>query len=284
MARNPAASTPRTPGFALAARPAATPNEPERIGVPAARAVVTVLGMLAAWQALVVLFAPPPFILPDPLRVFRSLVERRDLLLAHGLVTIAEILAGLVLGAVAGCAFGILVAAWAPARRWLEPLLVGSQALPVFALAPILVLWFGYGFASKVAMATLVIFFPVAIAAQDGIARTDPVMVLAARSLGLSDLQILRFIRLPLALPTIATSLRIAAAIAPIGAIIGEWVGAAAGLGFVMLQANARMQTDLMFAAVMVLCVIAVALHRAVGAALDLCLPWIAPPQPGESP
>lgn len=241
----------------------------------AARAAATVIGLLGAWQALVTLLAPPAFILPPPLRVLRSLVERRDLLLEHGAITLGEILAGLLLGSLLGCIAGLAVAAWPFARRWLQPALIASQSLPVFTLAPILVLWLGYGFASKVAMAALIIFFPVAVAAQDGLANTPRELIDVARSLGASPLGVLLRVRLPAALPALASGLRIAAAIAPIGAVIGEWVGAAGGLGFVMMQANARMQTDLMFAAVLVLAAIAIALHAAVDLLLARCMPWL---------
>lgn len=242
----------------------------------AARALTTLIGLLGLWHALVLLLAPPAFILPPPSRVLATLVERRHLLLDHGTITLGEILAGLVLGSILGCLAGLVIAAWPPARRWLQPTLVASQSLPVFTLAPILVLWLGYGFASKVAMAALIIFFPVAVAAQDGLANTPRALIDVARSLGASPLGVLLLVRLPAALPALASGLRIAAAIAPIGAVIGEWVGAAGGLGFVMMQANARMQTDLMFAAVLVLAAIAIALHAAVDLLITHCMPWLA--------
>ena len=129
------------------------------------------------------------------------------------------------------------------------PLLVVSQALPVFALAPLLVLWLGYGMASKVAMAVLIIFFPVTAAFLDGLRRTEPGWLELARTMDARPLAILAQIRVPAALPALASGLRVAAAVAPIGAVIGEWVGSSAGLGYLMLHANARMQVDLMFAA-----------------------------------
>ncbi len=129
------------------------------------------------------------------------------------------------------------------------PLLVISQAIPVFALAPILVLWLGYGMASKIAMAVLIIFFPVASSFYHGLRRTEPDLLELARVMDAGTYGVMRFIVIPSAIPSFAAGLRVAAAVAPIGAIVGEWVGSSAGLGYYMLHANARMQIDNMFAA-----------------------------------
>ena len=243
----------------------------------ALRAAALAAAALAAWQALVILAALPPWILPGPDRVAAALVARAGFLAGHAAVTLAEIALGLGLGAALGAAVALALAASTGVRRWLLPLVVASQAVPVFALAPLLVLWFGYGLASKVAMASLIVFFPVAAAGWDGLARTPAVLVRQARALGFGRGAILWRVRMPAALPAFASGLRIAAAVAPIGAVIGEWVGASSGLGFVMTQANARMQVDLMFAALAVLAVIAIGVHAAVDRALLLLLPWHRP-------
>lgn len=155
------------------------------------------------------------------------------------------------------------------------PLLLLSQAVPVFALAPLLVLWFGFGIASKVVMAVLVIFFPVTAAFADGLRRTAPGWLDLARTMGASPLAILRHVRLPAAMPAFGAGLRIATAIAPIGAVIGEWVGASAGLGYVMLNANARIETDVMFAALFVLALMTVLLWTLVDRLLRRLLYWV---------
>jgi putative hydroxymethylpyrimidine transport system permease protein len=216
----------------------------------------------------------PPYILPGPERVAAALAAHGPELAEHAGVTVAEILLGLGLGTALGCLSAVLIAAFRPARRWLLPVLVVSQAIPVFALAPILVLWLGYGLASKVAMATLIIYFPVTAAFFDGLRRTDPGWLDLARTMGGSRFSILRHIRIPAALPALSSGIRVATAVAPIGAVVGEWVGSSAGLGYLMLQANARMQVDLMFAALFVLAVFAVALYSAVDRALRRVLPW----------
>jgi putative hydroxymethylpyrimidine transport system permease protein len=197
-----------------------------------------------------------------------------QLLIAHAVVTGSEIALGLVLGCLLGCVSAVLVASSPPVRRWLMPVLVVSQAIPVFALAPALVLWLGYGLLSKVAMATLIIYFPVTAAFFDGLRRTDPGWLDLARTMGGSRWRILRHVRIPAALPALSSGIRVATAVAPIGAIVGEWVGSSAGLGYLMLQSNARLQIDVMFAALLVLALMAVGLYFIVDAGLRRVLPW----------
>jgi len=238
------------------------------------RPVIILLTLVGLWQAAVWISGAPAYILPGPARVAAMLVARWPELLEHATLTLAEIVLGLALGTLLGMASALVIAWFRPARHWLMPVLVVSQAIPVFALAPILVLWLGYGMASKVAMATLIIYFPVTAAFFDGLRRTEPGWLDLARTMGGSRLSILRHIRIPAALPALTSGLRVATAVAPIGAVVGEWVGSSGGLGYLMLQANARMQIDLMFAALFVLGVFAVGLYYAVDWALRRALPW----------
>lgn len=238
------------------------------------RPLLVFVALCLVWQAVVVAFEMPRFILPPPLRVAAALVERWDLLLHHALITLLEIVLGLAAGAALGFASALTLAYWAPARRWLLPVLVVSQAIPVFAIAPLLVLWFGYGLASKVVAATLIIYFPVTSAFYDGLRRTDPGFLDLAHVMGAGRWRMLMQIRLPAALPALASGLRVATVVAPIGAVFGEWVGASAGLGYLILQANARMQIDLLFAALVVLGVGAVALYYLVDALLRRLVAW----------
>lgn len=240
----------------------------------AVRALVTFVVLLLVWQAVVVATGVPRFILPSPLAVGTTLVAQHAVLAKHSAVTMAEILLGLFLGTASGVGAALLLAHMRMMRRWLLPLLIVSQAIPVFALAPILVLWLGYGMVSKVAMATLIIFFPVLSAFWDGLRRTEPGWLDLARTMGATPIRVLWHIRIPAALPALASGLRMAAAIAPIGAVVGEWVGASSGLGMLMLQANARMQTDMMFAALAVLACLAVTLYAGTDALLRRALPW----------
>lgn len=239
------------------------------------RGAVTLGGLLLVWHGAYELTGRQPYLLPSPLHTFQTLVARADLIARHAWITGLEIILGLLAGIILGTASALALASFAPVRRWLLPVLVVSQAIPVFAIAPLLVLWLGYGLGSKVAMATLIIYFPVTAALFDGLRRTDPGWLDLAQVMGGGRWRTLLHVQLPAALPAFASGLRVATAVAPIGAIVGEWVGSAGGLGYLMLHANARMQVDLMFAALFVLAVFAVALYALVDAALRRALPWL---------
>lgn len=230
--------------------------------------------LLFVWYAGVRLFDPPPFILPGPQRVFLVLIERFDSLIYHAGITLVEILLGLLLGTLLGVATALLINSFGFARRHIMPVVVASQALPVFAIAPLLVLWFGLGLGSKIAMATLIIYFPVASALNDGLTRAQGNLVDLAKLMGATPLQTLIQFRLPAAMPSLASGLRVAAAVAPIGAIVGEWVGASGGLGYVINQANARMQTDTVFAGLFLLIIMVIVLRFIVDKALDRLVHW----------
>ena len=241
------------------------------------RPLITALGLLVGWEVLVWATGVPTYILPPPSRVALVMVERFDLLLGEAAWTATEMVLGLALGLVLGAALAIVFAASMAWRRWALPLVIVSQAIPVIAIAPLLVLWLGYGMASKVAMAALVIFFPVVSALYDGLRRTEPGWLDLARTMEASPRATLLQIRLPAALPAFASGARIAAAVAPIGAVIGEWVGASAGLGFLMTQSLARGQTPLAFAALVVLCLLGLALYHAVDRLARRLVPWQLP-------
>lgn len=238
------------------------------------RPVLVLTGLLTLWQAAVSTFAIASFILPGPLAVIAVAAERADIIAGHALVTLSEILLGLLFGTLLGGASALVMAYFRRARAWVLPVLVVSQAVPVFALAPVLVLWFGYGVAPKVAMATLIIYFPVTAAFYDGLRRTEPGWIDLAHTMGASKAAILRQIRIPAALPAFASGLRVAAAVAPIGAVVGEWVGSSAGLGYYMLLMNGRVQTDAMFAALLALALMAVTIYFLIDTALRRAISW----------
>lgn len=228
------------------------------------RSLVWALGVLGAWQGLVVATGVPPFILPGPVRVLETLFESRTLIAGHALVTMGEVLLGLVLGAILGFATAIGIASSDRMRGVLLPILVFTQTIPVFALAPLLTLWLGYGLWSKVVMALIIIYFPVTSAFSDALLRTPPGWIDMARVMGATPLRMMLRIKIPAALPGLASGLRLGAVYAPIGAIIGEWVGASQGLGYLMLLANGRAKTDLMFAALITLAVLTLCLHAGI--------------------
>ena len=240
----------------------------------ALRLILLAAGLIGIWQLLVTVTQVPPYILPGPLPVALALMEQWPVLLTHLWTTAFEIIAGLLIGTLLGtsCALSMIISPLL--KRWMQPVLVISQAVPVFALAPILVLWFGYGMASKIAMAVLIIFFPVAASFYQGMRRTNPDLLELARIMGAPLLATLRHIVIPSALPAFGAGLRVAAAVAPIGAVVGEWVGSSSGLGFYMLHANARMQVDVMFAALAMLSLTALLVYFSVDYLLDKIIYW----------
>jgi putative hydroxymethylpyrimidine transport system permease protein len=231
------------------------------------RAVWIVLSAAFAvglWQAVVSLTGVPPFILPAPAKVLDTLIGSRELIAGHAVITMTEVVAGLIAGSALGFATALHLMISPTARKLLMPIMVFSQAIPVFALAPVLTLWLGYGIWSKIVMTILIIYFPVASSFLDGLQRVEPGYLDLARTMKATPNQVLMRIRLPAALPSFGSGLKLAAVYAPIGAVIGEWVGASGGLGYLMLLANGRAKIDLMFAALFVLAVFTIAVHALV--------------------
>lgn len=238
--------------------------------------LVSLTLLLLAWQLVVTLSGIPHFLLPAPAAIVRTLFSQIHTLSLHTAITAFEIIAGLLCGCLLGIGSAVLLTLSRQLRHWLLPIMVISQSLPVFALAPLLTLWFGYGMGSKVVMAILIIYFPVVAATFDGLRHTSTAMLDLARTMNATPTAILLQIRLPAALPSIASGVRVATSVAPIGAVVGEWVGSSQGLGYLMLQANGRMQTDMMFAALLCLCLLAFLLYTLVNRLLDRCLYWVA--------
>lgn len=230
----------------------------------AAGRILLLFGMLLGVWVLASEAGVPSFILPRPLQVATALWQDGPYLIGHFGITLTEIVLGFFLGTTTGAAFAILMAVCPPIAQFLRPTLVISQAIPVFALAPILVLWFGFGMTPKIVMAALIIFFPVATSFYDGLARVHPALFDLARTMRASTYGTFVHLAIPAALPSLASGLRVAAAVAPIGAVVGEWVGSAGGLGFVMLNANSRARPDLAFAALALLCALSVTLWASI--------------------
>jgi len=233
-----------------------------------------ILIILTTWQFLVTITSIPAYILPTPTSVIGATISNVDTIWAHAIITFIEMISGLIIGTILGSFSALILCYYRPMRQWLMPILVISQAIPVFALAPILVLWLGYGMISKVAMAVLIIYFPVTAAFFDGLKNTNHGYVDLSHTMGASKRSTLMHIKVPAALPAFASGLRVATAMAPIGAIVGEWVGSSEGLGYLMLHANGRMQIDVMFAALLVLAVMSITLYYTVDASLKRILFW----------
>lgn len=238
------------------------------------RPIVILFGLVLIWQTIVLVTGVPAYILPGPMSVAEAFLSHTGPLFEHAMTTLLEIIAGLLIGTLLGASNALVMIASRSLKRWLLPVLVISQAIPVFALAPLLVLWLGYGMSSKIAMAVLIIFFPVTAAFYDGMRSTEPEWLELAQVMNAKPMAIIRHVRIPAALPAFASGLRVATAVAPIGAVVGEWVGSSRGLGFYMLHANARMQIDIMFAALSLLCIVSLMLYFLVDRAMIKIVYW----------
>ena len=238
------------------------------------RILVTFLVIIIFWYIICLLFELPSFILPSPNLVAIALFNNFFEILNHSSITLLEILLSLFFGIVLGSFFAVLISLSERLKRWIMPLLLASQSIPVFALAPILVLWFGYGISSKVIIGTIIVFFPIASNFSDALNKIPKEYIHAGQTLGFSKLQIFNLIKLPNALPGLFSGIRVGACFAPIGAVVGEWIGGSQGLGSYMIYSNARLQIDNMFAALIILIVITISLYHLIDLILKKLIWW----------
>jgi ABC-type nitrate/sulfonate/bicarbonate transport system permease component len=230
--------------------------------------------VVGVWEAYCRLAGVSPVVLPAPSRILEQLWAFRGDAVRHTLPTLTETATGLAVSVVVSVAAAVLMDRFATVRRALAPLLVASQTVPVVAIAPLLVLWFGFGLAPKVLIVVLVTFFPVTIALLGGFAAASGEATDLLRSLGASRGQLFRKLRWPAALPSFFTGLRIAATYGVIGAVFGEYVGAYEGLGIWMQLSQNAFRTDLVFAAILLAAVLSVALFGLVVVLERLVIPW----------
>lgn len=216
----------------------------------------------------------PDFLVPSPAEIANSLWDERTLLLEYGWVTLQEIVLGFLLAIVVGVAFAVTMHFSRTIRLAAYPLVVASQTIPIVVISPILVIWFGFGLTPKLLIIALICFFPVTVATVDGLRSVDPAAIKLMRTLYASRVQIFWRVEAPAALPAFFSGARIAVAIAPIGAVFAEWVGANEGLGRLIFIGTANYQVDLTFAAVFVLSLIAIALYALVAIAERRIVSW----------
>jgi putative hydroxymethylpyrimidine transport system permease protein len=216
--------------------------------------------LAASWDLIADALDIEPFLVPSPAEIADSLWEDRKLLFDNAWVTLQEVVLGLAIALVIGYALALALHRSPTLYRAFYPLIVASQTVPVIAIAPILVVWFGFGIGPKLAIIALVCFFPVTVNTLDGLRATDPALVRMMRTLDADRGAIRRRVEMPASLPYFFSGAKIAAAVAVIGAVFGEWSGADEGLGHLILTSQAQLQTARVFAAVVVLSLIAIAL------------------------
>lgn len=230
--------------------------------------------LIAVWELAARSLDIDNYILPAPTEVIKSFANDRSLLLDDSWVTLQEIVMGFAISIVVGLGFAFLLHLSETLRRAVYPLLIASQTVPVIVLAPILVIIFGYDIRPKLAIVALVCFFPIVVNTLDGLRSVDPDLIKMMRTLDGARWSIFRRVELPSSLPFAFSGARVAATIAAIGAIFGEWVGSNAGLGHLMIQATAQLQTARVFAAIVILTIFAVGLFGLVVILEQWLVPW----------
>ncbi len=234
--------------------------------------LLVLLGL--CWEASVHFFKIPVYMLPGPWKILKVMWQRMDLLAFHALVTLMEIGLGFLAALVLGLTLAILIHSSQILERAFLPLIISSQTVPVFAIAPLLILWFGYGIGSKVVMTAIIVFFPIVINTVEGLKAADPDTLALLKILEATPWQVFFKVRVPQALPFVFSGVKIGVAVSVIGAVIGEWVGARQGLGYLMIHANAQLQVELVFASIFWLSLIGIGLYGIVTVMERVLVPW----------
>jgi NitT/TauT family transport system permease protein len=237
-------------------------------------AALTLLTLVALWELLVRGFNTPDWLLPAPSSIAIALVEWRGELLRHSLVTLYETLLGFALSIAISIPLAVAVVHSAILRNTIYPILLAFQSVPKVAIAPLLLLWMGFGMLPKIAVVFLVCFFPIIVATATGLSAVPAPLMELIRSLSASTIQTFLKIRFPTAMPYIFVGLKVAITLAVIGAVIGEFVGSEDGLGYVILVSTSQSRTPLAFAALVLLTVISIALYYGVAFIERIAVPW----------
>jgi len=255
---------------AYAARRAQAMRSAARYGPP----VALMLSLIVLWQLATALWDIEAWLLPSPLAIARAAIEARGLLWGHVWETVKETIVGFAIALAVGWTLGVLIDLSPTVRSALYPVLVVSQTIPTIAIAPLLVIWFGYGILPKLIVVALICFFPVVINTADGLRSADPDLVALLRTMGASRRDVFLKVRLPGALPSIIGGVKIAITYSVVGAIMGEWVGASRGLGIFMLRATNSFRTDWVFVSIGITALLSVLLFSLVGLVERWALPW----------
>ena len=241
---------------------------------PGLRPFWLVLMLIVLWDLLIRLFKIPPYLIPNPLSVAKQLVAEWPMLLRETLPTLYATLGGFALSALIGVPIAMWIAYSRVVESFVYPLLVFSQSVPKVAIAPLFVVWFGFGIVPKIIAAFLLGFFPVVVATVQGFKSVESDVIDLARSMGANPFKVFLKFRLPTALPSIFSGLKVSVTLAVVGAVVGEFVGSNSGIGYVMQKATGTFDLPLMFAALTVLSAIGVVLFVAVDVVERLMIPW----------
>lgn len=236
--------------------------------------VVAVVALLGLWQLVCMTGWIPPYMLPSPIKVLQAFISELPLLWENSLITLQEAFLGLLLGVSVGFLVAVLMDTFDILYKAFYPLLIITQTIPSVAIAPLLVLWFGYEMTPKIVLIVISTFFPVTVGLLDGFRSADKDAIGLMRSMGANRLQIFRYIKFPSALPQLFSGLRIAAAYSVVGAVISEWLGGFGGLGVYMTRVKKAFAFDKMFAVIFLISAISLLLIALVGFVEKKCMPY----------
>jgi len=236
--------------------------------------LLVIAGLLLLWEILVSINDVPKGILPPPSKIMQESFFLREQLMGHALTTMTEAVVGLVLAALLGTVVAGALASLAILRKALLPILVISQNIPMMILAPLIVVWFGFGIEPKIAVVTLVCFFPIAVSSADALMNADKDLLDLMKSMGASRLQVLRYVRIPQAVPSFFSGLQIAATYAVLGAVFAEFSGGTSGLWIFIGRSQRAYRTDQVFAAVFLIAILSIVLFLLVRWMAHISTPW----------
>jgi NitT/TauT family transport system permease protein len=259
-------------------------NTRRLITSPALRPLWLVVMLVVLWDVLIRVIGIPPYLVPNPLSVARQLVAEWPMLLRETMPTLYATLGGFALSALIGVPIAMWIAHSRTVESFVYPLLVFSQSVPKVAVAPLFVVWFGFGIVPKVIAAFLLGFFPVVVSTVQGFKSIEPDVIDLARSMGASPWKVFIKFRLPTALPSIFSGLKVSVTLAVVGAVVGEFVGSNSGIGYVLQKATGSFDLPLMFAALVLLSLVGVLLFLAIEGVERWLMPWHASQRDGQQP
>jgi NitT/TauT family transport system permease protein len=265
-----------------AARPAAGARL--HVGLALDRLVIplSLVTLFAIWEGVAIWLAVPRYLVPRPSEIFAAVVSERQFLLKHGWITAVEMLAGFALGSLFSVAFGLLVVYWPPAKRLIMPYMVVIKTMPKVALAPLFIIWFGFGLKTNIIYTALIAFFPVLVNFVQGLEDVNPSESRLMASYNASRWQMFRHVHLYRSLPYLFAGLKMAAVMALIGAVVSEFVAGDGGLGYYMVQTQNRLRTSEAFAALMILTLMGLAFYSAIEVLHRRLTPWARDTEVGD--
>jgi len=240
--------------------------------------IVFFIILLLIWETISRFGVFPPFILPSPSSILVSLATGFTSMQYDILITLFEALTGFIIAIILSVAIAIAMDSIIGLKKTLYPILIISQTVPIIIIAPLFIIWFGYGYAPKIVIVTLICFFPITISLLQGLIAVDKELIDLLRSMGASKLQIYKFVKIPSAMPGFFSGLKISATYSIMGATIGEWVGGKSGLGVYMIRAKQSFETDRVFAAIIIIVILSILMLKLIGFAEKKNMPWLKMP------